>query len=100
MIYIAISYQLLLCKKVKEKKKERMPSKPTDGCSVLARPESLHALGAGSKWNIAGAPRPDPEEPHHGIEALMPGTKQYFSINSKVTSTRLSVVSLVLSYGV
>lgn len=90
------SYQLLLWKKVNED-----ATKPTDGCSVLTHPDSS-MLGASSKWNTTGALQKGlwRTSSWHWCLTACGGTKQCFFINSNVTCTHFSIVSLVFSYGV
>lgn len=80
------SYQLVLWTK------RRTPSKPTDGCSVLAHPDSLQMLGASSKWNTTGALHKDCEEPHHGIDALLPVEAQS-NVSSLIPTLHLHVLA-------
>lgn len=90
------SSQLLLWKKV-----NKDATKPTDGCPVLTHPDSS-MLGASSKWNTTGALQKGlwRTSSWHWCLTACGGTKQCFFINSNVTSTHFSVVSLVFSYGV
>lgn len=68
-------------------------SKPTDGCSVLAHPDCLHMLGARSTWNTTGALKMDCEEPHHGINALLPVEAQS-NVCSLIPRLNLHVLAL------
>lgn len=84
MSYIAIVFSLCCARELKKKK---TPSNPTDGGFVLAHPDSLQMLGASSKWNTTGALQKDCEEPHHGIDALLPVVAQS-NVSSFIPSSR------------
>lgn len=81
------SIQLMLCQKVKKgKKKRRLPNLQMGGL-FWPRPDSLQILGASSKWNTTGALQKDCEEPHHGIDALLPVEAQS-NVSSFIPSSR------------
>lgn len=80
------SIQLMLCQKVKKGKKRRLPNLQMGGF-VLAHPDCLQMLGASSKWNTTGALQKDCEEPHHGIDALLPVEAQS-NVSSFIPSSR------------
>ena len=95
---VLLTTLLELSASIVEESKQRTPSKATEGCSVLAPSDSPPYVGQ-LQMKLLGHCKKDCEEPHHGIDALLPVEAQS-NRSSFIPSTNFSIVSLVFSYGV